>query len=226
MKSPLSTSLPLVALLVLLGASSVRAPVHAETIGDVLDRSQQLQLESFELAPPDGRQAQILQQSFNELLKALAMTGQAELHVIVGPTIAETLNGHALVANARLADAPEQVRLFVLAHELGHVSLSHWRQMGLLFQKWVPGEIDARRPIEPQLNERMGRDAARLANQQEFEADAFAGRVVARLRPDSYNPQGVFMYLGAQQDTVTHPGTQRRMAALRWQAELLKQQKP
>ncbi|WP_144006723.1 M48 family metalloprotease [Pelomonas sp. KK5] len=204
------------ALLSLVGATSVRA----ETITDVLARSQRIQLESFELAPPDGREARIMRQSFDALVKTLKLQAPVELHVIVGPVIAETLNGQVLVANARLADAPENVRLFVLAHELGHVTLGHWQKMGLLFQKWVPGEVGSD-PLPAPLNEGMGRDASRLATQQEFEADAFAAQIVSAMRPDSYNPQAIFMYLGAQQDTATHPGTQRRLAALRWQTQLL-----
>ena len=200
-------------------------PACGETMADVLARSQQLQLESFELAPPDSPQVQVMRKSFGTLVQALNLRAPVELHVIVGPVIAETLNGHVLVANAALADAPEQVRLFVLAHELGHVTLGHWRQMGLLFQKWVPGELGSQ-PIAPQLNEQMGRDASRLATQQEFEADAFAARVLTTLRPGTYDPQAIFMYLGMQKDTVTHPGTHRRLAALRWQAELLGRQPP
>ncbi len=204
---PLLFLVPFVGGALLSGAPAARA----ETIADVLARSQRLQIESFELAPADGRQARIMRASFDTLMTALALRAPVELHVIVGGTIAETLNGQVLVANAALADAPEQVRLFVLAHELGHVTLNHWRQMGLLFQKWVPGELGAEK-VPEQVSEGMSRDASRLATQQEFEADAFAAQIVSTLRPQAYDPRAVFMYLGAQKDTATHPGTHRRLA--------------
>mgnify|MGYP002149795662 CR=1 FL=1 len=40
-------------------------------------------------------------------------------------TVAETLNGRTVVANESLALMPEGVRLFVLAHELGHFKHKH-----------------------------------------------------------------------------------------------------
>jgi Zn-dependent protease with chaperone function len=136
-----------------------------------------------------------------------------ELRVIRGNTLAETLHGHVVVANESLADWPEAERQFVLAHELGHIALNHWSQMGLMFQKWVPGtvvqqETDAVASL-------LGRDASRLAYRQEFEADAFAARVMAAQSSKPYDALAVFMRFGARKDTATHPGTQRRLAALR-----------
>jgi Zn-dependent protease with chaperone function len=136
-----------------------------------------------------------------------------DLHVITGATIAETLHGHIVVANEKLADLTEGERLFVLAHELGHVVNGHWLQMGLVYRRWVPGDVtpDKTEPVAGQL----GREASQLAHQQEFEADTFALGMLRRFGRSSDEALSAFMHLGMQQDTATHPGTRKRLASLR-----------
>lgn len=195
--------------LVALGGS----PARSDTIVEVLERSQQVRLDAFDTVAPDSAQAQTVRKSFDTLVQALHLQGSVELRVIRGGTLAETLQGHVVVANESLADWPEAERQFVLAHELGHIVLGHWTQMGLMFQKWVPGmvtpqETDAVAAL-------LGRDASGLAYRQEFEADAFAAQTMAALAAQPYDALAVFMRLGAHKDTATHPGTQRRLAALR-----------
>lgn len=195
--------------LVALGGS----PARGDTIVEVLERSQQVRLDAFDTVAPDSARAQTVRRSFDTLVQALNLHGSIELRVIRGSTLAETLQGHVVVANESLADWPEAERQFVLAHELGHIVLGHWSQMGLMFQKWVPGmvtqqETDAVAAL-------LGRDASGLAYRQEFEADAFAAQAMAALATQPYNTLAIFMRLGAHKDTATHPGTQRRLAALR-----------
>lgn len=195
--------------LLMLGANAAKG----DTIAEVLERSQTVRLASFDTVVPDSVRAQTVRRSFDTLVRTLALSVPVELRVIRGDTLAETLHGHVVVANESLADWPEAERQFVLAHELGHIALNHWSQMGLMFQKWVPGaviqqETDAVAAL-------LGRDASGLAYRQEFEADAFAARLLAAMASEPYNALAVFMRLGARKDTVTHPGTQRRLAALR-----------
>jgi hypothetical protein len=85
--------------------------------------------------------------------------------------------------------------------------------MGLMFQKWVPGPVT--QPETDAVASPLNRDASRLAYRQEFEADAFAARAMAALSGEPFDALPVFMHLGPRRDTVTHPGTQRRLAALR-----------
>lgn len=189
------------------------SPAHGETIAEVLERSQKVRLDNFDKVAPDSARAQVVRSSFEALVQGLKLPMRVELRVIRGNTLAETLNGQVVVANESLADWPEAERQFVLAHELGHIVLGHWSQMGLMFQKWVPGtviqqETDAVAAL-------LGRDASGLAYRQEFEADAFAARAMETLATEPYDALAVFMRLGAHKDTATHPGTQRRLAALR-----------
>jgi hypothetical protein len=184
-----------------------------QDIVEVLARSQQVRLDKLPAAPADSARAQKVRASFDTLVRSLRLGPSVELRVIRGDTLAETLHGRVVVANESMGDWPEADRLFVLAHELGHVSLSHWSQMSGVYQKWVPGmvtphETDAVAAL-------LGREASGLAYQQEYEADAFASQVLEGLGVSRHEVLSVFIRLGVRRDTPTHPGTQKRLAALR-----------
>ncbi len=188
---------------------------RAEDIVDVLRRSQQQRLDAM-IPAPDSERAQVVRRSFETVqrqLQAVLPLPAVDLHVICGPVLAETLHGHIIVANVSLADLPEGERLFVLAHELGHVVLRHWLQMGLVYRRWIPGEVT------PELTDPvagpLGREASALAHRQEFEADAFALDTLGRLGHSPDVAFSAFHLLGMQQDTPTHPGTRARLMSLR-----------
>jgi len=185
---------------------------RGEDIVDVLRRSQQQRLDAMTRAP-SGDRARIVRSSFEKLCKALKPEMEVDLVVIAGATVAETMHGHIVVANESLADLPEGERMFILAHEIGHVVNDHWHQMGGLYKRWIPGEVTPSQtdPVAGLL----GRDASGLAHRHEFEADAFALRT---LRALGFGPEvavSAFMRQGMQHDTATHPGTRKRLAALR-----------
>jgi Zn-dependent protease with chaperone function len=133
--------------------------------------------------------------------------------VISGPVTAESLHGHIVIANESLADVAEGERVFILAHELGHVVSGHWLQMGLLYQRWIPGEVipENTNPIAGSL----GREASALAHRQEFEADAFALQALKALGRTPEDAFSTFLHQGVSNDTATHPGTRKRVASLR-----------
>lgn len=198
-----------VTFLVLALAGSARA----EDIVDVLRRSQQQRLETLPAADPASPRAETVRRSFAALVAAQPALPPVDLRVITGAVIAETVHGHIVLANESLADLPEGERLFVLAHELGHVAQRHWLQMALVYQKWVPGEVTQEHTDT--VAGRLGRDASGLAHRQEFEADAFALRLLRRAGHDPAVAVSAFMHLGMTQDTATHPGTRKRVALVR-----------
>lgn len=204
-----------VVLMVLGAGLGVSAGVaRADDILSVLDRSHEQRLESFIPSDPDSADAAIVTATFRRLLARLDLDGQAELRVVrPGTVIAETLQGHVVVASEELARLEEGERLFILAHELGHVRLGHWAQMSTVYQKYVPGVVaQAQTDAVAGL---LGREASAVAHRQEFEADAFGLKVVTDL---GYAPQvvvGTFVRLGMRADTATHPSSRKRVAHLR-----------
>jgi Zn-dependent protease with chaperone function len=191
----------------------VATSAQCEGIEAVLQRSQQTRLDSMKFVDTSDPRALTVRESFDKVVQVLALHHPVELRIIEGPTVAETVQGHIVLANQSLADAPESERLFILAHELGHVEMEHWRQVGRLYLKYVPGEVtqDKTDPVAGAL----GRDASAQAYQHEFDADAFGMRVMSSLGFTSDDVLAVFRRQGLHRDTPTHPGTHRRIAALR-----------
>ena len=181
----------------------------------VLHMSQQKQLDAMTPADPASPRALKVRESFEKLLSGLdgPVLSKVELRVVWGEVVGETLQGRIVVANVALADLPEGERIFILAHELGHVMLDHWTQMGLVYSKWVPGPVEQHHTDA--IADRLGRDASALAYRQEFEADAFALSTLRALGLPDQHVVAAFMDLGWRNDTATHPGTRKRLAALR-----------
>jgi predicted Zn-dependent protease len=190
------------------------ASVRAEDIVEVLQRSQQTRLDAMHRAAPESDAAHALQSTFDQLVHFAGIDQPVELRVIEGDTVAETLLGQVVIANAALAQRPQAEQLFILAHELGHVVERHQDQMGQLFRKWVPGAVvqehtDAVAPM-------LGREASGLAHRQEFAADAFALRTLCAMGYARTEVVDLFMRMGLFQATATHPASNKRMAALRF----------
>ena len=193
-------------------ATCAASAVQANDIIEVLHESAQRRLDAMPLAP-DGPRAQTVRDSFELLRRAVAPHMVVELRVVTGSTVAETLDGRVVVANEALADVPEGVRLFVLAHELGHVQQGHWRQVGDLYKRFVPGEV-VPQTTEPVAGP-LGRAASAQAHRHEFEADGFALQALRMLGRTADDAFTALRHQGLQQDTATHPGTRKRLASLR-----------
>ena len=192
--------------------AAMAGPAYGHDIVDVLRYSQQMRLDGFAAAPA-GPRAERVRRSFETLRRTMPDDVAVDLLVITGPTVAETLHGHVVVANEALAELPEGERLFVLAHELGHVVGGHWLQMGRVYRRWVPGEVTQEQTDA--VAAQLGREASSLAHRQEFEADAYAVQLLRRVGRTPEDAVSAFMHLGPTQDTATHPGTRKRLASLR-----------
>jgi Zn-dependent protease with chaperone function len=197
--------------LTLLGLALAQ-PACAEDIVDVLRRSQQVRLDAMPLAA-DSPKVEVLRRSFEQVRRALPEDVVAELRVVSSGTIAETLHGRVVVVHESLADMPEGARLFVIAHELGHVASHHWQQMGAVYRHWIPGEVkpETTDPVAGLL----GREASAASHRQEYEADAYAMRTLKAMGRTPQDAFSAFVQQGMLQDTATHPGTRKRVASLR-----------
>ena len=205
----------LVAISMALTCSSARCDEAADTpdIVVVMHRSQQLRLDAMTPAVRDNPRTQRLRESFGALVRNLRAPASMELHVVRGGSVAETLHGRIVVAHEALGDLAEGERLFILAHEIGHVMLGHWPQVGFLYRRWIPGRVTAE--LTDAIAEPLGREASALAHRQEFEADAFGLRAVRALGGAEQDALAALMTLGVRARSPTHPGTNQRLAALR-----------
>lgn len=191
---------------------ALAGPARSEDISDVLRRSQQLRLDAMTQSS-DAAKAKTIRDSFDSLRQALGPKLQVELRIISGGTYAETLHGNIVIANETMADLPEGERLFILAHELGHVTAGHWAQMNQLYKRWIPGEVKPE--LTNPVSGLLGRDASGLAHQHEYSADVFALRLLRDMGWAESHAYSAFLRQGMQHDTATHPGTRKRVASLR-----------
>ena len=193
--------------------SLAAAPAWCEDIVDVLERSQRVRLESLPAADTGGERAQRVRASFERLLLASGLREPVELRVIRGETMAETLQGRVVVANESLADLSEGERVFILAHELGHVALGHWSQLGAVYKRHIPGVVTPQ-TTDPVAGA-LGREASGLSHRHELDADAFSVHTLRAMGHSDEDAFSAFKRLGLTRDTPTHPGTRKRMASLR-----------
>jgi Zn-dependent protease with chaperone function len=191
----------------------VSAPAWCQDIVAVLERSQSVRLAAMSTVPSEDPRSEVVRTSFNQLATRFGSDKDMEVRVISGPVLAECLLGHTIVANESLAEMPEAVRLFLLAHEIGHVVLGHWQQFEQLYMKHIPGEVVQQHTDA--IAGRLGREASQLSHMQELAADAFAMQTMRTLGFEFDDVVGAFTAFGMQMDTATHPGTRKRIAHLR-----------
>jgi Zn-dependent protease with chaperone function len=191
----------------------VSAPAWCQDIVAVLERSQSVRLAAMPLVATENPRAALVRETFDQLAQRVGSDKEMEVRIVSGPVLAECLLGRTIVANESLAELPEAVRLFLLAHEIGHVVLGHWQQFEQLYIKHIPGEV-----VQNQTDAiagMLGREASQLSHLQELAADAFAMQTVRSLGYDFEDVVGAFTQFGMQMDTATHPGTRKRLAHLR-----------
>ena len=187
----------------------------AEGIVDVLQRSQAqrlAQLSAPTAGEPSAEAVACIEASFQTLLSTLDLQQAVSLRVVRGVVLAETLQGRVVVVDESLAALPEAERLFVLAHELGHVALRHWAVLGQLYERLVPGEV-MRMNTDPVAN-LLGQEASELSHQHEFDADAYGLQALHKLGHGRAEVLSLFMRLGVRRDTATHPSSRKRVAHL------------
>jgi Peptidase family M48 len=198
---------------VLLIALCAGSPAWCEDIAQVLQRSQQARLDTLPEVAPETPGAAALRDSFERLQHSLPAAGQAQLRVVATGALTETLRGNVVVMNIALSEPPEICRLFLIAHELGHVTLGHWGQRIALYRQFIPGEVVQQQTdaIAPQL----GREASMQSHQQEYDADAFAMRTLLDMGYSRDELLEMFFRLGQHTATATHPSSGKRLAQVR-----------
>ncbi len=213
MRSPCRSIATLASLTTMLLLLFAAPAARGAEIDDVLQRSQQQRLEQFGDAGMDDPRVETIRASFERVCDAMRVQVPVELRVVHGSVVAESLLGRYVVANRSLADLPEGERLFVIAHEVGHVAHGHWASFGKLWRTHLPGAVH--REATDRVAPMLGREASALMHEHELDADAFALAALTRLGFGFDAAMAVFLRHGVQHDTATHPGTRKRVAHLR-----------
>lgn len=149
--------------------------------------------------------SKILQGDFERILRQARISYKGfRLLVTANPAvIAQSLPG-VVVVNAEIAQLNRQHRIFVLAHEIGHLRASHWDQY---FQK---ARSLCAAPSEP------SDDSAfrELSHANEYAADKFAVFILKQNGFSSTAAVELLRSLGDIPETNTHPAIASRIQAV------------
>ena len=118
--------------------------------------------------------------------------------------------GRTIVVSTRLSRLAPPQRFFILAHELGHLHLQHHAATSSFVAQAVRSA-----PDERSARARVASGLTPLSHQAEFDADAFAVRVMRDAGIDPLEAARLFDSIGEGKDNATHPSAGRRARAIR-----------
>lgn len=187
----------------------------AQGIETVLERSQQTRLARRPAADEHGEAAQRIRASLARLLAASDSDREPiDLVLVGGDLVAEALlDRPGIAASAALGDLPEPQRLLMLAHELGHIRLAHAQTLKAMYRAHVPAAV-ARELTDP-VAAMLGSEGVLLSHRNELAADAFGYVLTRPLGVGLDDAVGLLARQATRVDTLTHPGTARRIVQLR-----------
>ncbi len=156
--------------------------------------------------PKDDANRQVLAADFEQLLGALqgrCDETDVSLVVVAQPLVASS-SRRLVVMGSQWAALPAVLRRFTMAHELGHVCERHKTRV----DDYV---------LQAHLNGATGRDIVShpqyrgLRHEVEFEADAFATRLLVTMGDDASQGASYILWL-QQRATLEHPAPEHRVA--------------
>lgn len=188
------------------------SPARALDVVQALERGQRVQLERCEQLDRDSHEAQVLQAALTKVLQADANAPPVALRVARCDAFVQVLAGD-IVVHPEVATWDEGERLFVLAHELGHIRQAHWQQLTQVLRDTVPVTS-----TDEQATRLMRHSAPRLQgllHAFEYDADAYAARLLRAMGRDAQaEAKRAISRQPSVADAPTHPSAPQRLARL------------
>lgn len=186
--------------------------VHAFDIVAALNLGQKVALDKCEEVADAADDAAVIQASFERVKAAAGIARPITVRIARCNAMVQVLQG-VVVAHPAIANWNEGERLFVLAHELGHVVNGDWHTFTSTFAGLVPAETtDAEAPMALR---RAQPHVSSLMHGFEYGADSFALSVLETMGRDGVTDGCAALRKDIPVSTTpTHPGTNLRVAAL------------
>jgi hypothetical protein len=153
----------------------------------------------------ESPERQLVEADIAAFFRTTPEAGQARFEVHDCQMDGQVHDGKTIILSARIARLPLPQRYFIIAHEFAHHRLDHQVQIG----GPLAGIVSAH------AGPGKGLDAAELAHRTEFEADAYAVRMMDAQGLDPEEAARLFDSMGAGTDSATHPAFRRRAQAIR-----------
>jgi hypothetical protein len=196
----------------LIGLAFANTSARAMDIVAALNASQLEEFSRCTITSDDAPEAKVLQRSFKALQDARAATTSVRLRVADCAHGIQVLAGEVVVP-AEVASWDEGERLFVLAHELGHIEHRDWEHLTAAYAESAPRDI-AEDDVPRTLSNLRAR-ANQLKRHFEYAADKYAAQLLTRMgRNAQDDAEAALARFWSREDTPTHPGAMQRMAAL------------
>ena len=149
--------------------------------------------------------------------RALRLTVDEDLrhgHQVAAACVAASLHDPA-VDHVVVGGIDENLRLFLLAHEFGHIAAQDIHRLAEAYKPYVPGDVV--QEVTDKMSVGALREIANVAKSHEFEADAFGVRALVKLGLSFEDAkaaaiEAVMKY--PEMETGTHPASFKRRMAL------------
>lgn len=190
---------------------------HAQSMRNLIDNFKE---KMMSICPPAANQTSVevlkLNAEWAEIQKAAGYTQTVDFVVSdctaeYGFVVPDSNAKSTVVVSSHLVRFPQNVRQFVMAHELGHAATNNWVSLiGTAVSSSEQGIVSVKAAFTQLLE-----TAAKASHQEEFLADAYASTVLSKMGVSgSHALEGLFSILGTQPESASHPSSQARVKAL------------
>lgn len=160
--------------------------------------------------PEQHPQRRLLEHDIAEFRKVAPVPANVGFQVMDCVVDGFVHKGRTIVVSIRMARLSAPQRFFILAHELGHLNLSHHLAISSFVARAVSSASD-----ESAARAAIAAGLAPVSHRAELEADAFAVRLMREAGHDPEHAARLFDSIGEGFDNATHPSAGRRARSIR-----------
>jgi len=183
---------------------------HADPLVDKLVGQIEASPAGCRAVSPRHPQRQLIEADIERFRRHVEVPAAVQFQVMDCDADGFVHQGQAIVLSTRLSRMNPAQRFFIIAHEMGHLSLAHHGAM----RGFVARIVDEHRD-EARARARLVSSLSSISHRHELDADAFAVRAMLSAGLDPEHAAWIFDSIGGDTDNNTHPSAKRRADAIR-----------
>lgn len=189
-----------------------------EDIVQVIVRSKNQDLAQLQDIDSSEENFKILKKSVNDVMSVQRDDLKIELKIIksLHSLVATNMLGHVLVLNENLMQFTEDERRFIIAHEIAHLAHKDWDVLLKTYKYFIPGRVTQEQTDK--IASALGSKLSQLSYDWEFNADLSAFETLVRMGIELPAAKAAAIAVIGKvivRDTATHPGTTKRIMAVK-----------
>lgn len=194
----------------LLAALSMASAAHANPLVDRLVDQLEASPSGCTALSATHPQRRLIESDIAKFKAVASIPAHVRFEVLDCPVDGFVHKGQTIVISARLSRMSTPQRFFIIAHELGHLTLQHHAAIMSFVARAVNNSAD-----ESAARAAIASGLAAISYQAELDADAFAVRLMREAGLDPEQAARIFDSMGEGVDNGTHPSPGRRARAIR-----------